>query len=67
MNKKQYKLSDGRIMWEIEYEVFGLHRTSNVTFWAKTITDAIKQFCEWEQDTNGIKWTYNESAIVSIN
>lgn len=50
----------------IRYEVVGSRRIDNVGFMAKNIADAVSQFVNWEQNTNGFKWTYNEEAIVSI-
>lgn len=53
-------------MYAIKYEVIGSRNEREVDFAANSFADAVKQFTEWEQDSNGIKWTYNESAINSI-
>ena len=51
----------------ISYEVVGNRRIDTVGFMAKNIADAVEQFTNWEQNTNGFKWTYNEDAIVRID
>ena len=51
----------------ISYEVVGNRRIDTVGFMAKNIADAVDQFINWEQNTNGFKWTYNEDAIVRID
>ena len=51
----------------ISYEVVGSRRIDSVGFMAKNIADAVDQFTNWEQNTNGFKWTYNEDAIVRID
>lgn len=50
----------------ISYEIVGNRRIDTVGFMAKNIADAVEQFTNWEQNTNGFKWTYNEDAIVRI-
>ena len=50
----------------INYEVAGSRLIDWVCFPADSISEAVKLFTEWEQNTCGIKWTYNERAIVSI-
>lgn len=50
----------------ISYEVVGTRRIDTVGFMSKNIADAVEQFINWEQNTNGFKWTYNEGAIISI-
>ena len=51
----------------ISYEVVGSRRIDTVGFMAKNIADAVEQFTNWVQNTNGFKWTYNEDAIVRID
>ena len=51
----------------ISYEVVGSRRIDTVGFMAKNIADAVDQFTDWEQNTNGFKWAYNEDAIVRID
>lgn len=51
----------------ISYEVVGSRRIDTVGFMAKNTADAVEQFTNWEQNTRGFKWTYNEDAIVRID
>lgn len=52
--------------YKISYEVFGSRKIDWICFGASSISEAVKDFTEWEQNTCGIRWTYNESAIVKI-
>ena len=50
----------------ISYEVVCGRRIDTVGFMAKNIADAVAQFTDWEQNTNGFRWNYNEDAITKI-